>query len=61
MLGISFGEHTTNEYVCQQVSILAGPQELPFMFTIKLSFFFLLSAVNRQTSHVIMVRPRLSP
>ena len=28
MLGISYREHKTNEYVWQQVSILAGPQEL---------------------------------
>ena len=28
MLGISYREHKTNEYVWQEVSILAGPQEL---------------------------------
>ena len=28
MLGMSYREHKTNEYVWQQVSILAGPQEL---------------------------------
>ena len=28
MLDISYREHKTNEYVWQQVSILAGPQEL---------------------------------
>ena len=27
MLGISYREHETNDYVWQQVSILAGPQE----------------------------------
>ena len=28
MIGISYREHKTNEYVWHQVSILAGPQEL---------------------------------
>ena len=34
MLGISYREHKTNEYVWQQVSILAGSQEL-LLSTIK--------------------------
>ena len=41
MLGISYREHKTNEYVWQKVSILAGPQE-PLLSTItrrKLSWF----------------------
>ena len=40
MLGISYGEHKTNDYVWQQISILVGPQEL------------LLSTVRRRVEGV---------
>ena len=51
MLGISYREHKTNEYVWQQVSIVAGPQEL------------LLSNVassHGSTTSVAMIRCRRS-
>ena len=49
MLGISYREHKTNEYIWQQVSIAAGPQEL-LLSTVKhhkLSWFGVSVAMIR--------------